>query len=39
MELQVEWEWVEKSFIVNEEQALYRTAPSTVALEEGTHVG
>jgi hypothetical protein len=33
MELQVEWEWVEKSFIVNDEK-LYSDGQLTVALED-----
>lgn len=37
MELQIEWEWVEKSVIVNEEQ-LYSDGTLTVALEGGTPV-
>ncbi|MGV3492047.1 MAG: hypothetical protein ACO1OG_12085 [Devosia sp.] len=35
MELQIEWEWVEKSIIVNEEQ-LADGGALTIALEEGT---
>lgn len=35
LELQIEWEWVEKSVIVNEEQ-LITDGALTVALEEGT---
>ena len=35
MELQLEWEWVEKSIIVNEEQ-LYTEGTLTVAHESGT---
>jgi hypothetical protein len=34
MELQIEWEWVEKSFIVNEEQ-LYSDGALTIGLEDG----
>jgi hypothetical protein len=34
MELQIEWEWVEKSFIVNEEQ-LYSDGALTMTLEDG----
>ncbi len=34
MELQIEWEWVEKSFIVNEEQ-LYGEGALTIGLDEG----
>lgn len=37
MELQIEWEWVEKSLIVNEEQ-LVTEGTLAVALEEGTPV-
>jgi hypothetical protein len=37
MELQIEWEWVEKSVIVNEEQ-LYSEGALTVALEEATPI-
>lgn len=37
MELQIEWEWVEKSVIVNEEQ-LYSDGTLSVGLEEGTPV-
>ncbi len=37
MELQVEWEWVEKSIIVNEE-TLYTDGSLTVAHDEGTPV-
>lgn len=34
MELQIEWEWVEKSFIVNDEK-LYSDGQLTVGLEDG----
>lgn len=37
MELQIEWEWVEKSIIVNEE-TLYTEGSLTVAHEDGTPV-